>query len=425
MFEAAYRQRLEADLTRWQNDGVIAPGVGEAIRARLGPAPTGVNIPTVVAIVGALLIAAAFLAFVAANWTAIARPARFSLLLAGIAISYALAAWFDRQGRPYLADIGATVGSLIFGAAIALTGQMYHLSGDFSAGILLWAGGALVAAALTSARGALAVALVTGCVWSGMRVIDSNDVPHLPFILFWLITAAMAVAWNAPMARHLVALAALTWWILTASSYVSLFNLEPLTIAAAGAALMLGVGLMFATITAKIAPDSLRSFGRTLSNYGALAFVIIVAMTVVGILGEPRHAMPLWVAASAVAGFLLAVVAAAVGPSIGAAMAAIAIAIGVALSAGLFGSMRAQNDPWLAYAFALIAMLCLVVSGMLDDMRPRVVAGWIGLASAIVAITWAVEGSLLKRAAFLAIAGIVAVALASLLGRLKLKQVPA
>ena len=28
----------------------------------------------------------------------------------------------------------------------------------------------------------------------------------------------------------------------------------------------------------------------------------------------------------------------------------------------------------------LIAMLCLVVSGMLDDVRPRVVAGWIGLA---------------------------------------------
>src|SRR5262245_16955454 len=150
MFEAAYRKRLEADLARWQTDGVITASIGDAIRARLGPPPKGVNIATVVAMVGALLIAAAFLAFVAANWTEIARPARFAILLAGIACSYGLAGWFDRQGRTYLADICVAVGSIIFGAAIALTGQMYHLSGDFSAGVLMWAAGAMLAAVLTN-----------------------------------------------------------------------------------------------------------------------------------------------------------------------------------------------------------------------------------------------------------------------------------
>ena len=88
MFEAAYRQRLVADLARWQSDGVIAPAVGEAIRAALPPPPRSVNIPTVVGILGGILIAAAFLAFVAANWTGIARPARFAILLAGIAGAY-------------------------------------------------------------------------------------------------------------------------------------------------------------------------------------------------------------------------------------------------------------------------------------------------------------------------------------------------
>jgi hypothetical protein len=63
-----------------------------------------------------------------------------------------------------------------------------------------------------------------------------------------------------------------------------------------------------------------------------------------------------------------------------------------------------------------------VVSGMLDEVRPRVVAGWIGLASMIAAITWAVRGSLLRRAFFLAIAGLVAVGLAALLGRLLPKE---
>jgi hypothetical protein len=80
------------------------------------------------------------------------------------------------------------------------------------------------------------------------------------------------------------------------------------------------------------------------------------------------------------------------------------------------------DDPWLMYALALVSILCLVISGMLGDVRPRVVAGWIGLAAAIAAITWAVQASLLHRSVFLAAAGLVAVALASLLGRLLGKE---
>lgn len=417
MFETAYRQRLEADLKTWQNEGLIAPSIGDAIRMRLGPMPAGVSIPTVVGILGALLIAAAFLTFVAANWSEIPRPARFVILLAGIGCSYALGAWFDRSGRIYLADICATVGSIVFGGAIALTGQMYHLGGDFAAGVLLWAGGALLAAALTGSRGALAVALAVACFWSGMRVDEARE-PHVPFIVFWLVSAGFAVIWNAPTARHLVAVAALAWWIIVAFHYISFFNFEPFAITAAGAALMFGAGL----VMANFGQDNLRRFGATLSSYGALTFVIVVALTIVGILSTPRHHMPQWVMGCAIAGVVLAVAAAALGRSIGAGVAALAIGIGLAIEIGLFGSLQPRNEPWLAYGLSLIAMLCLVVSGMLDDIRPRVVAGWLGLATAIGAITWAVEGSLIKRAVFLAAAGAVAVGLAIALGRLKPKE---
>ena len=53
---------------------------------------------------------------------------------------------------------------------------------------------------------------------------------------------------------------------------------------------------------------------------------------------------------------------------------------------------------------------------------PGVVAGWSGLGLVMAAIAWEVNGSLLQRAACLAIAGIVAVALASLLGRMLRKE---
>jgi hypothetical protein len=67
-------------------------------------------------------------------------------------------------------------------------------------------------------------------------------------------------------------------------------------------------------------------------------------------------------------------------------------------------------------------MMCLVVSGMLDEVRPRVVAGWLGLGLMIAGITWAVQGSLLRRAVFLAVAGAFAVIFAALLSRLMPKE---
>src|SRR5262244_2420354 len=135
--------------SRWRH----CPGGNCRDPRRASADPAGVNIAAIVAIIGGLLIAAAFLAFVAAHWTELARLFRFAMLLAGILVTFGLGSWFARDGRAVLADLCASVGAIIFGAAIALIVQMYHLGDDFAAGMLLWAGGALVAAALTGSRG--------------------------------------------------------------------------------------------------------------------------------------------------------------------------------------------------------------------------------------------------------------------------------
>jgi uncharacterized membrane protein len=417
IYDRAYRQRLETDLARWQADGVVSAATADAIRGRLPPLSEGITIATVVAIVGGLLIAAAFLAFIAANWTAIARPARFAILLAGIVGACGIGAWFDRQGRTILADLAIAVGAIIFGAAIALVGQMYHLGEDFAAGLLLWAAGALVAAVLTNSRGALAVALVAACLWSGARVFELSDV-HLPFAGFWLLAALLAWAWNAAPARHLVALAAVAWWVLAAIGVEEARSTgNPAFAFCAGSALMLGAGLALASRGS----NALRAFGLTLSNYGAIALAIGLAVAVVDLTGFGNRELPAWTMGCGLAGFVLALVAAVVSRRIGPALAGFSIGLAL-LVVSAWIRPSATDEPWLVYAMALASMLCLVVSGMLDEVRPRVVAGWIGLAAVIAAITWAVKGSLLRRAAFLAVAGIVAVGLASVLGRLLPKE---
>jgi len=414
MFDRVYRQRLEADLARWEADGVITPAAVTAIRVALPPLAPGVNIAVVVAIVGGLLIAAAFLAFVAAHWTEITRLLRLAMLFAGILGAHGLGAWFARAGQPVLADLCAAVGSIVFGAAIALVGQMYHLGGDFAGGMLLWAIGALAAAALTGSRGALAVALTAAIIWSSMRALEA-DVPHFAFAVFWLLAAGLALAWNSRVAAHLVAVAALPWWI--ACSFQPNFDFRPSFVLANGAALLFGGGLALAAS----AWDRAARAGAVFSTYGAFSLMgvaILEATLASEFIRTPAGLVyqPLWTISCGVAGVIFAFAAAATTRRAGTAFAA--SAIGLVLIAVAIWTPRQSGGPWLAYAALLCAMLCLVVSGMLDAARPRIVAGWLGIAGVIAAITWAVKGSLLNRSIFLAVAGMVAVALALVLNRL-------
>ncbi|MFB6459558.1 DUF2157 domain-containing protein [Bradyrhizobium tunisiense] len=417
MFDKTYRQRLEADLARWEADGVIAPAAAVAIRHALPPLPAGINIAVVVGIVGGLLIAAAFLAFVAAHWTEIARLMRFAILLAGMVVTGSLGAWFAARGRDVLADLCASIGAIIFGAGIALVGQMYHLGEDFAGGMLLWSIGAFVAALLTGARGALAVGLVAASIWTCMRIHDAPDVLHLPYLVVWLIAAGLAFAWNSRVAAHLVALAVLPWWIATSLRF-EFEGAQPSFVLADGAALLFGAGLAIAAMPSPRA----RQLGTVLSTYGAfaLAGVAFLEVTTVDDIirfrASPVSAQPIWAILCGVAGVILALVSGMLTKRAGEILAA--CAIGLVLIAAPIWPVSTAGEPWFAYAALLCAMLCLVVSGVLDEVRPRIVAGWLGIAGVIAGITWAVKGSLLGRSAFLAGAGIIAVVFATALNRM-------
>jgi hypothetical protein len=280
--------------------------------------------------------------------------------------------------------------------------------------MLLFAAGAMFSAALTGSRGSLAVALVAGCMWNGMRVYELVE-PHMPFIAFWLVGAFLAVAWNSAVARHLVAVAAVSWWGNCAFGAVGRFA-DPTYAFATGVSLLLGGGVLLASR----GPQPLTALGGTLSHYGAFALALAEAVIISNIFGSSAHGVPVWMLACGLVAIVCAFAAAVVVSRAGPALAGLSIAIGLAIVSGW--DPLGTREPWLAYALALLSMLALVLSGILDDERPRVIAGWIGLAAAIAAITWTVPGSLLGRAAFLAIAGIVAVALASLLGRVFHKE---
>jgi peptidoglycan/LPS O-acetylase OafA/YrhL len=158
-----------------------------------------------------------------------------------------------------------------------------------------------------------------------------------------------------------------------------------------------------------------------LSSYGAFSLAG-AAILEVATVNEFFHSsswvaiQPGWAISCGIAGTIFALAVAAATRRAGAAFAA--GAIGLALVAAPAWTSLKDGEPWLAYALELSAMLCLVVSGMLDAARPRVVAGWIGISGVVAGITWAVKGSLLRRSVFLAAAGAATIMLATALNRL-------
>jgi hypothetical protein len=227
------------------------------------------------------------------------------------------------------------------------------------------------------------------------------------------MAAGLALAWNSRVAAHLVALAALSWWIMAA---LQASSLEPTFVLADGAALLFGAGLALAVTPWQRAS----SFGATLSSYGAFSLAgaaILEVLTVNSFLHGPFWiaGQPAWAILCGVAGTILAIATTATTRRPGTGFAGGAIAL-VLIAAMVWSPVR-DSEPWLAYALELSAMLCLVVSGMLDAASPRIVAGWVGIAGVIAGITWAVKGSLLRRSVFLAVAGAAAIVLATALNR--------
>ena len=161
---------------------------------------------SVLAALGALLLGAAAIAFVAANWGAIPRLPRFGLILALFLAAAGAAAWASRDGRrPLATNILLAVAALIYAAAIGLTGQIFDIVGDpqralRSAGL---AAALLTVAGRSSAAGVVALALFGLGEFTGD--FDRNASR-------WLIFAApvgmgLAWLWNSKPLAHAASLA--------------------------------------------------------------------------------------------------------------------------------------------------------------------------------------------------------------------------
>ena len=266
MLDGYYRNRLARDLEYWQSQGWLDKAGAEAILAANKPEQTGSRLPTILGFLGAVLIVFAAMSFVAANWDYIPRIARLILLLGGMAISYACAWLLVRRDYVMAGDAAILIGTGIYGAAIMLVAQIYHIEAHYPDGVLMWSLGAALAALLTFSRGALVVAIAGAGFWTLSEMLSFGWDVHWPFLPLWAALTLLSIVIRWSPAQHLTLMAILAWFVVAMGQIFELLDWSP---SEALSLLMASAALLFAAchmVPRAIKPDGLPTLFLTYAS---------------------------------------------------------------------------------------------------------------------------------------------------------------
>jgi len=191
---------LQQQIADWAGEGLIDGTQARALRARY-PLQTGAGWGRLIlSTLGAVIFGLGVILLFAYNWAEMHKFTKLGVIFTSLAGAHAAGLWLRRPGHPLIASEGLhALGTMLFGAAIWLVAQIYHIEEHYPNALLIWGIGALAMAwALPSVtQGLMAVALVL--VWQAMEVFDfSNTLHSTPWIillgifpLYWRLRSAV------------------------------------------------------------------------------------------------------------------------------------------------------------------------------------------------------------------------------------------
>ena len=213
-----YRRRVSADVKRWQDAGWITPEGARAIDGDLARRGARFGLPQVLGLLGGVLLCLAAMTFVASNWEAMPRLLRLGILLAALWGSFGAAFVLFLRDHAWFGHAAVLTGCGVFGAAIMLIAQMYHIEGNPPDAVLTWGlGCALAGVALRSNPALVLAALLLG-LWSAW-VSSLNLSVHWLFLPAWgaLVVASLLVS-RWPRLFNLLSLL-LAGWVFSLGIY--------------------------------------------------------------------------------------------------------------------------------------------------------------------------------------------------------------
>lgn len=164
MTDREFSTQLDKEVRKWVDDGIVDAEVAERIsdlykqsasnrRSRAG---------ALVALLGAFLIGAGVIAFIASTWSDLGPINKLALTIGLLMTSGASGYWL-RYGPSTLKGTGNALLFLmtpLFGAAVFLTAETFHMPIETPELMFLWAAGVIPIAIVTESRAQWVVALI-------------------------------------------------------------------------------------------------------------------------------------------------------------------------------------------------------------------------------------------------------------------------
>lgn len=286
---------LSKQIDRWQTQGLLDKETAERLHQDVKANSNGFGIGGVLAVLGALLLGAALIMFIASNWDIIPRIWRVVLILTVLWGGYLGGAWLQQRGKDNPGDMLAgifapalyLISAITYGAGIALVGQMYHMSGDLTTAALAWGVGVLIAAILLRAPILCAAALGIGGFYLYTVVQELGGGVNMVSSYRWVLPLYIAACvgtmlyTQANKAMHLLAMLTL--------AYLLVYYVDQQSLAIP--MLMIVIGAVLIVCQGRV-PEFERlsfGFGSQLAGYGLAAILIgllIMQVEDTGILSE-------------------------------------------------------------------------------------------------------------------------------------------
>ena len=274
-----YRGRLERDLRVWVDKGLVDAPAASAILSEYDSRPASFSAGRVLTVMAALLVGAAILLFVASNWEEIPRIVRLLGLVALIWAFYLGAAYLFARGRSIVATASLILGTMTFGGSMSLVGQMYNISGDGLAMMIIWFAAACIAAALFRSAAQVALAGLLSWGFCGLYLWDysgewHNLMPWVPPVMAAIVIALVRYV-DAPHVRHLAYFVLVGWLTWVFAQYESLH-----------AAILLAVLGMIVFLAVSLPGSPLTRIARTAGGAPAFYAFLVGAIGLLAIHGE-------------------------------------------------------------------------------------------------------------------------------------------
>jgi len=187
-----FHRQLGTEVEAWKQDGIITgEQAGNILSRYVVVSPLYGRLIVILVTLGAILAGVGIILFVSANWQEIPRLGKIALLAVLVLAFYFLGYWlkyerdFPRAGTALI-----FVGTMVFGAAIFLVGQQYHMPVDDPRLLTWWFVGSIPVAYFTRSKAVLTLAILAVLGGLGYKTADWLDAVRdnqYTFFAFYLV----------------------------------------------------------------------------------------------------------------------------------------------------------------------------------------------------------------------------------------------